>query len=941
MIRDGRIDLRDDLLTRTVYGTDNSIYQRAPRAVLQPESVSEIVDFLRANYHAHERSSIVGRGGGTGTNGQSLTDGVVIDVKKHLCRVTDYDPARLQITVEPGMVADELNAAVAEDRLFWPPHTSTTSRATIGGMIATDAAGKGSLVHGRTNRHVLSVDLLLADGTTFVAEPVHRDEAERRAASGGTSGALWTALLGLEADVRRLSADGFDLGLPELARGFSGYGLDRFSVDQVINPLALVVGSEGTLGLITSATLALSAKPVASELLAVRYESFDQALADAVRLRRTGPTAIESFDEHTLEVGRGSRHWPILDSAIGDEPGAVLLLEYPRTDSFSRADLVAAIGQGGLASAVGHVSDAADQASVWRVRADAVGLVAKSVDHREGRTARPTAFIEDCAVPVSQMRSFIKDFRSILDRHDLRYAMFGHADVGCIHVRPALDTTDLAHRTLVETLTAEITAAVRSYGGILWGEHGRGFRGSAVDAFLPAPTIDLMRRVKSAFDPEDLCNPGKLYRPLDSDQPLVEVDEVDFRGDLDREVPVEVRAAHASAFACNGNGVCHHYSPSEVMCPSYKASRDPALSPKGRADLIREWLRLSSSAREPTVLSDQLAQNLDQCLSCAACSGSCPVEVDIPQLKFQFLSEYYKSRRRPASHHILGSFEKLASVGGWFPGLTDRVVGRLEGHLGLSDLPTPRRRLRRDLPVFGSGQDRGQLDVVLLADVFTSILEPETLERTFDVLQMLGYRVAISKLVPSGKFDHVKGRRDRFEQAVAEQATLLRRIDEAGARPVGVEPATSLLHLFEYPLASGAYPSTLFTPLSQILMERVDGLEVNAFGQLSLYPHCTEQARASHWLDQWAAVLEAVGYEVARPMVGCCGMAGIFGHEKQNQAMSETLWRLSWAEPLARGGASVATGYSCRSQSKRLGMPTGRTGAAELLHPIHALSPTT
>ena len=919
---DDRMQWHTDRATRTIYSTDNSIYQVTPAKVGLPSSVEQIATALRDNAVSATPKPIVARGGGTGTNGQSLTDGLSIDLKRNMNRLVSLDVEGQRAVVQPGIVTAQLNELIRPHGLFWPPHTSTLNRATVGGMISTDAAGKGSLVYGRAHRHVARLEMLLDDGTSWVAEPVTVVEAQRRASEPGRGGEVWAGLLALDVGEDR------QLGLPELARGFSGYGLDRLKVDDMINPIALVCGAEGTLGIITEATISLSPLPDTTRLVVASYTSFDEALRDAVDLRDTGPAAIESFDETTLDRGRSSPAWPALDAAIGDHQGAVLLLEYTGEAALDLDAISAALSATGRSDAHAVIDDPTSQASVWKVRADAVGLLAKVAVGGPERSARPTAFVEDCAVPVAAMPAFIAEFRQVLDDAGLLYGMFGHADVGCVHVRPALDLTDPDHRDLVTAVTAKVADLVAKYGGLVWGEHGRGFRGAHVDDVLPVETVQLMRRVKQVFDPHDLFNPGKLYRPLGSTEPVLDVGDPPMRGGFDSEVAVEVRREFGHAFSCNGNGLCHHYSPDEVMCPSYTATGDPALSPRGRVDLLRDWLRDPGDKD----FEDQIAANLGECLSCSACTGRCPVEVNIPELKSQFLERYYQSgRRRPLSHLVMSRFERLAMLAARAPKLAGLGLKPAERLLGLVDLPAPAVAPAGSLPVFDGA---GGYDVVIMPDVFTAAIEPATLHAAVAVLQSLGYRTSVSRFVDSGKFDHVKGKRSDFARAATKQAELVQSIVAAGATPVVIEPAVALLHHHEYRLIDSGYPSSSVRSLAELLMDRADALPVRSSPTpVTLLGHCTERATEPSWAAAWGELLTAAGYVVDAPAIGCCGMAGVFGHEAENRDLSRSIWDQSWAPQVQHAkGRVVATGYSCRSQAKRF-------GSADLAHPLHLLLP--
>ena len=926
--RDGTLQHSDEV-TRVVYSTDNSIYQVVPSSVAFPRSASDISELIRENALRDEPRSIVARGGGTGTNGQSLTTGLVVDVKRNLNAILRIDPEGRRAVVEPGIVTAELNAALAEHGLVWAPHTSTLNRATVGGMIATDAAGKGSLVHGRTHRHVEQITMCLDDGSFFVAEPVSIDEAELRATADDRSGDIWRSLLDLPID------HDSEFDLPELARGFSGYGLDRLRSGDTIDPLALLVGAEGTLGIATSATLTLSRLPTHTTLIVAAYPTFASALEDSVDLRSTLPTAIETFDEATLDAARSSSVWAALGDVIDERTTAVLLLEYSGDHPVDDGQVHDTLRRNGRCLSAETVHSAEDRAAVWTVRADAAGLLAAAVDTRNGRTARPTAMIEDCAVPVSEMVDFIAAFRAALDGFGVRYAMFGHADVGCVHVRPALDTTDPEHVALIRSITNEVTAIVKQHHGILWGEHGRGFRGEAASDFLTEETLALMRQVKSIFDPGDLFNPGKLYRPIDSPLELTRLDAAPLRGDNDRSVPVEIRRDYSDAFACNGNGLCHSYSSADIMCPSFKATGNPALSPKGRADLFRSVLArraAPSYGAEDLAFEDAVAANLSECLSCSACTGTCPVEVDIPELKSRFLESYYTTRQRPRSHALLSRFEAFAAIGGRAASLASYNSKQAARALGLVDLPAPASATRRhDHSTFHARKNRGPFDFVLLRDVFTDRLDPDTIVAAADVLSDLEFRVALSPFVASGKFDHVQGKRAAFRKAARAQRQLIESITETGAAPLAIEPATALMHQHEYRTFDEAYPTSV-RHLVDVLYDNRGALarRTSAPPQpISLLGHCTERATRPENLSRWAAVLDAVGFETAVPDLGCCGMAGLFGHEIANQQMSHALWKMGWDDVVRRSDVT-ATGYSCRSQAKRF------SGHAPP-HPIHLL----
>lgn len=904
---------------RTVYSTDNSIYQVEPLAVVVPATVEDIVTLVRLNSSLDRPLPLVARGGGTGTNGQSLADGVVVDTRRHLNRIISVDTAAREAVVEPGVVLGQLNTRLARDGLFFAPHVATETRATIGGMVATDAAGKGSLVYGRTNDHVLSISTVLDDGTPWefgtITESELRALASRNDRVGDVHRGITEALEGLDPSV-----------FPTVARQFTGYNLADAMVVDGIDTTKLLCGSEGTLALTTSVRVRLTPKPSDVRMAVVVRDTFDAALAEAYRLRATQPIAIETLDERTLSLANASRSFGALTDLVDVSSGAALILEYDGDEGLSRlrAMVEAAPDPRWAATADPDVI-----AAVWQVRKDAVGILGQAV---EGRRSIP--FVEDCAVPPDRLQEFAAAYRTILDRHGLSYGIFGHADVGCLHVRPALDLYDPSHEALIRTISDEVAGLVDQFGGVFWGEHGRGFRGEY--ATLDPETMHRMRQVKTAFDPRDVFNPGKMYRPLEVSTPLARIDGVPLRVHSDRSVARADRERFATAFDCNGNGICHHWDSTSLMCPSFKATLDPALSPKGRADLIRAWLAKPGDSE----LASQVADSLHKCLSCSACTGTCPVSVDIPELKSRFFAEYRGGgKRRRMREAFLSRLEwslpTFVRTVPWGTKAQRLVSVPLERSMGIVDLPEPSGESPLTIAKRLGLGEVSDATVIIVPDAFTSYLEPRVLDATVRVLRAIGERPAISEFVPSGKFDHVKGRRKQFRAAVAKRRAQIEALATSGVPMVVIEPAVALLEQHEYPAIDPGYPSGLVTPLARFLETRFDRLPVTAPSTepVQLLGHCAEDSLAPEHSLVSRRLLEAVGYEVNVPAVTCCGMAGIFGHERENLAMSRDVFDLSWRKQLDGSGEALACapGYSCRSQVKRF-------SSRDIAHPIELVA---
>lgn len=947
-------DIEFDAASRVVYGTDNSVYQLQPVGVVVPTSTADLAAIASANRALGRPFDLVARGGGTGTNGQSLTNGLVVDTRRRLNSIVSIDPEARTAVVQPGVVLGQLNAALAPHGLFFAPHVSTSSRATIGGMVSTDAAGKGSLIHGRTNHHVLEVDAVLADGTVWTFGTLSVDELDALAERPDRVGELHQGI--------QQAVNGLPVGVfPDLPRGFTGYNLDGIGQTSTgeLDLAKILCGSEGTLALIAEITIRLTPLPKDPHLAVLLYPDFDDAIRDANRLKATAPSAIECLDERTISLAAASPAWPrfasLLDGQVTGGPatdgpvaGAVLLMEYE--GSAGVASLFDMVDDAAGVAATAVTSDPTEIAAVWKLRADAVGLLGQSVGGR-----RSVAFVEDCAVPPARLPEFVGTFRELLDRRGLGYGMFGHADVGCLHVRPALDLYDPEHERLLREVSDEVADLVARLGGVLWGEHGRGFRGEFLD--LPDDVVHRMRVIKTAFDPHDTMNPGKLYRPLRSpgriDEPvgsasvergdeIVKIDAVPLRVHRDRTVAEAERHRFETAFGCNGNGICHHWGDAETMCPSYKVTLDPRLSPKGRADLLRAWLA------DPTdeQLAAEVADSLHDCLSCGACTGRCPVGVDIPEMKSRFFERRpdrsLKARARAALlsrfESLLAGAQAMASIVGPLQRLSTPLLARFVGLVDLPSVPSGRlsRRLADiDVPLVATPDAIGDATVVVVPDAFTAMLEPDVLTAALRVLHSVGERPAVAPFRPSGKFDHVSGRRRRFARNAARQRSLIEEFALADVDLIVIEPAVALLGAHEYASIDPAFPQSVRS-FAEYLGERLDRLPAVAVSEdriVQLFGHCTETSLAPDHMVAYRAMLEAAGCSVRVETTTCCGMAGVFGHESEHQEMSAALFDRGWRPKLSSGdfAARCASGYSCRSQA-------GRFGYENLVHPIEVLA---
>tara|TARA_R100000365_G_scaffold3690_1_gene13610 strand:- start:7757 stop:10657 length:2901 start_codon:yes stop_codon:yes gene_type:complete len=924
-------DIDTGLGTREVLAIDNSVYRVPPLAAIFPRRPNDIEIAVRAlDQSGPEPLSLTARGGGTGTNGQSLNDGIILDTSRYLRSIIGFDAEAGIVRVEPGVVLDELNAFLAPHGWFFPPSVSTASRATIGGMVATDASGKGSRQYGRTSDYIASMDVVLADGTPLTIAPLDETQAANVAGRDDRG-----SLLAAEVKVMLEAAKHhFQHVFPRMNRGLTGYNLKEALPEKGgLNLCKILSGSEGTLAITAAITLRLRRTPKSKGLMVLFYHSFASALGHVPRLVEADPLAVEILDDKILSLAQNDPVWAELGSLLGEVDGRVGAVNFVEVAGDSSVEVSAK-----LATLASHlegddtafltrsVIDPAAIKAAWSLRAKSVGLLGALEGKRK---AYP--FVEDTAVPPENLAAYVAEFRALLDQHGLSYGMFGHADVGCLHVRPTLDMRDAADRELIRTVSDGVQALTRAYGGLIWGEHGRGVRGEYLEEVFGPDLYPVVQRIKSLFDPGNRLNPGKLAAPAGSEVGVLRIDEVPFRGETDAEIPAHRRPMVQNAIDCNGNGACHDWDPADPMCPSYKVSRDKTQSPNGRAALLRAWARTPDPEAEAALKS-----SLDTCLSCRACASACPVKVDIPTMKASFLETYYARHRRPMRDYVVRLMEPALLTARRFARPSNAVLDswpakRVLTALGLVDLPgfcdrTLESRLREEgialLDLSRPPTESGS--VIIVPDSFLASFDIGPLIATARMLSLLGFKPVVAPVLANGKALEVRGFGRAHAKSNRHLQRTLRLYAALGWPLVAVEPATTI--------DARRHGADFLLPIDVFLERQLagDGNFERIRDGGSLFLHCTEATSDPKAGGRWQKIFAHFGIEVDVVSVGCCGMSGLFGHEAEHKEMSRAIFELSWADPIARGGA-MATGFSCRCQTKRFGQ--GRVP-----HPLEVLA---
>lgn len=985
-------ELNPDYANRTVLSTDNSIYQVLPQGVIYPKDTDDLILLCELAAQADYREIVLSpRGGGTGTNAQSLTDGLVVDLSKHMNTILEINAEEGWVRAQTGVVKDQLNAALKPHGLFFAPELSTSNRATLGGMINTDASGQGSCMYGKTRDHVLELKTVTLGGSVINSHALEDIQFNAITEQQDKAGLIHRLVDSIHHEYGELIEQVF----PPLNRCLTGYDLAHIrEQDGAFNLNNILCGSEGTLGFITEAKLNVLPIPKYSALILVKYQDFNASLRDATHLMGASPASIETIDSKVLNLAMNDFIWHDVEVFFAGDDTANLqginLVEYTadseeelqssidsfiqhitvdNTDNNDNAE--ANDSRLGYSIAMGH--EAVNK--IWAMRKRAVGLLGNAKGE-----ARPVPFVEDTAVPPEHLADFILEFREILDAYELSYGMFGHVDAGVLHVRPALDMKDPDQEKIAWEISDRVAELTHQYNGLLWGEHGKGVRSEYSPKFF-GELYPQLQRIKAAFDPHNQLNPGKIATP-EAGLALLNIDEVPTRGQSDKNIHVQTWDQYSDAVYCNGNGACFNWNTQDAMCPSWKVTRERIHSPKGRASLIREWLTLLSAEdkraaddfAKPSWLSSlrhlpekirntrqkqkgeydfshEVYDSMAGCLACKSCAGQCPIKVNVPAFRSKFLALYHTRYMRPLKDYLVGSLEYMLPWCAKVPKLYNFVMGRrLVKHLlkrvagfvdgpsltGISfsehQIPTATQAYLKTLSA-----DEKAKSVIIVQDAFTSYFETQVVIDTCKLLNKLGYRAAVAPFKANGKPLHVHGFLKTFKRAAQKNAKMLQKIGDQGFPLIGVDPSMTLTYRSEYKDALGDKTPPPVLLIQEWLVEQLENQEqkqVDSPQQFRLLPHCTEKTNATSSTSQWQAIFTRFGHTLAVAPVGCCGMSGTYGHEARNLENSKKIYDLSWREEIDSNKTSqeiiVATGYSCRSQVKR-------EADTAVLHPVQAL----
>jgi len=895
------------------YSSDASLYRVRPAVVAFPRSAEDIA--VAVEVCRDRQLPVTMRGAGTSLAGNAVGSGVVLDVSRHLNRVRRIDPESQAAIVEPGVVLDDLQRAAAPYGLRFGPDPSTHSRCTIGGMIGNNACGSRALRYGRTADNVVALDVITGTGEFITA-----GHAAGTAGQSPTLSALFSVVASYLGVIRT------EFG--RFGRQVSGYSLEHLLPERDFDVARALVGTEGTCAITTKATVRLVRAPSLTVLAVLGYPSLAEA-ADAVPgLLPLAPVAIEGLDAGIIDLVRTERggEVPALPAGQG-----LLMVELAGS---SGADLDEAVTSLRAAAGVGRsggpdcvvADDRRQAAAIWRIREDGAGLVARPAGGR-----MHYAGWEDSAVPPERLGSYLRELCTLLTRHGLTGLPYGHFGDGCLHIRIDFDFGSPRGTAAFREFLLEAADLATAHGGSMSGEHGDGrARGELLARMYSAEALSAMAAVKAVFDPADVLNPGVIVQPRPLDADLRPVRPHTYHAGLGFRYHRDGGDFGTAVSRCTGVGKCRAdlTATGGVMCPSYLATRDEKDSTRARARVLQE---LVSGAVPGRWRSAEVAESLELCLACKACSADCPTGTDMAAYKAEALYQRYRGRLRPAAHYSLGWLPRWAPLGARSPGLANalltapglrQVAKRVAGIDPRRTLPKLASDTFRDWFAARPAAAEGRR-VLLWVDTFTNYFTPRVGIAAVAVLEAAGYLVELSRpgdccgltWISTGQLDTARRKLSRSLAGLAPHIV-------AGTPVVGLEP--SCIAAFrgdareladESVAAVGASVRTLAELLTATpgwrAPDHVRGIRALA------QPHCHHHAVMGWGSD--ATLLAAAGADVQR-VGGCCGLAGNFGMERGHFEVSMSVARTALGPALDNAGNVVvlADGFSCRTQLDQL-----------------------
>jgi Fe-S oxidoreductase/FAD/FMN-containing dehydrogenase len=835
------------------------------------------------------------------------------------------------VRAQPGIILDELNHRIASTGMLFAPDPSTSNRGNIGGALGNNSCGAHSIVWGKTVDNVYEMDVVLSDGKTAHFGALNGEQLEAKMRAEGLEGDIYRKLFA----IGEANRDEVLARYPKIQRRVSGYNLDEFVGGSAFNMARFVVGSEGTLVTITEAKLRIVPKPKMAALAVLHFSNLIESMEATVATLEDSPAAVEHIGSMILRQAQSNLAYSRITDFIQGEPDSILVVEVTgdsEAELNAKLDRLEARMKGdNLGYAMVRLLTRQEQAKVWDVRKAGLGLMMNVPGD-----AKPLPFVEDTAVAPEKLPQFVKRFDEIVREHGTEAGYYGHASVGCLHIRPLINVKQQDGVDKMVAIANAVSDLVLEYGGSLSGEHGDGLvRSPFNEKMFGGQLYSAFREVKQAFDPKSTMNPGKIVdAPLMTKNLRIDPSYRTMNVRTGFAYSQEGSFAHAIEM-CNGQGACRKVL-GGTMCPSYMVTRDEEHSTRGRANALRS--AMSGALPADSLTSERLYQVMDLCLECKGCMAECPSNVDMAKLKYEFLDKYYKANGYPLRNRIFGNIAAVNRLGSFFAPLSNWTMKSglmkdlLERYAGIDR--------RRDLPPLasqtftqwfrangGSPPSAARLgQVVLFPDTFTNYNYPNLGIAAKRVLEHLGYQVIIPRVGCCGRPMLSKGMMDKAKQNARVNVDSVYPYIEQGAKLVGLEPSCILSFRDEYAdllgndaKAKAIGENTMLIEEFVLHAQEKDGARLefrNPPRKVMFHGHCHQKALVG--TRPAMQVLNSIpGCEASEIQSGCCGMAGSFGMEKEHYDISMKIGEMVLFPAIRSQQGEfemVAEGISCRQQ---------------------------
>jgi FAD/FMN-containing dehydrogenase/Fe-S oxidoreductase len=952
-------DLNWDESTLIQYATDASAYREIPSAVALPKCKDDLVALI--NFAKQHKIPLIPRAAGTSLAGQVVGKGIIVDISRYWGKIIEINKDERWVTVEPGVILDELNLALKPYGLFFGPETSTSNRCMIAGMVGNNSCGSHSILYGSTRDHTISVKMILDDGIEYEFGPLSNIEFEKKIQLEGKEGDIYRFISTKLSDNDIKHEIVSQYPEPSIKRRNTGYAIDMLIDNSIFGKSAtpfnfskLIAGSEGTLGFITEIKLNLVPLPPKEKaVIAVHLLERNHAFKANLIALKYKPGAVEMMDNIILNCTKGNIDQQKNRFFIEGDPGAILIVEFAR-ETKGEITLIASEVEAEMRSAgYGYhfpIIWGDDVSRVWALRKAGLGVLS----NMEG-DAKPVSIVEDTAIAVEKLPDYMKEFASIMASHNLDCVYHAHIGSGELHLRPVLNLKDPKDVELFRIIAFEVAHLVKKYRGSLSGEHGDGrLRGELIPIMLGERVYKLMQEIKQIFDSENIFNPGKIVNtpPLNSFlryEPGRDEKELSTIFDFSK-----VQGLLRAVEKCNGSGDCRKtVLAGGTMCPSYMASSHEGNTTRARANILREFL--THSDKKNPFNHREIYQALDLCLSCKGCKNECPSSVDMAKLKAEFLQHWYDANGIPLRSRMVAYITKINAFGSIIPSITNfflsnRIIAPILMKI-LGFEPKRNMPLLSDITLkkWSKNNRKSNNDsskrVLLFPDEFTNYNDSHIGIKAIELLETLGYEVIIPDISESGRTYISKGLLRTAKKITNKNIEKLSALVSDDCPLIGIEPSAILSFRDEYldlstseNLCYASYLSRRSLQFEEFFMGEVQkgNIKKESFKSVNremiLHGHCQQKAVAS--TNSTKAMLSfPEGHTITEIPSGCCGMAGSFGYEKEHYELSMKVGELVLFPEIRKTNENitiVASGTSCRHQIKD---GTGRTS----YHPIEIM----